>query len=44
MHSIIWDDDVQEAFNTLPAMVFIKIDDYAGRSSVPINKKHLIPI
>ena len=44
VHSIIWHDDVQDAFNTLPAMVLVKIDGYAGRASVPINGEHLIPI
>ena len=44
VHSIIWHDDVQDAFNTLPAMVLVKIDGYAGRASVPINGEQLIPI
>lgn len=44
VHSLIWHDDVQDAFNTLPAMVLVKIDGYAGRASVPINGEQLVPI
>lgn len=44
VHSIIWHDDVKDAFNTLPAMVLVKIHGYAGRASVPINGEQLVPI
>lgn len=45
VHSIIWDDDVQDVFSTMPALVLVKIDDYrTGECSYQWGASHFYTI
>ena len=44
VEAIIWADDIQDPLNTIPLMVLVEIEGYAGRASVALNGKNLVPI
>ena len=41
---IVWDDDVEDPFKTLPAVILMAMDNYTGPASFEIDGLHLVPI
>ena len=44
VHSIIWDDAVEDAFNSIPDIVMVKIDGYTGIACVDVDGEKLVPV
>ncbi|KAG7009693.1 ATP-dependent DNA helicase [Physcia stellaris] len=44
VHSILWEDGVQDPHLRLPAMVMVEFDDYEGNGCIDIEGRKVVPI